>query len=517
MSYSQELASQAQGFSNIGREMAERGQERIDDYNIEEGEYNGAEVAHRNGIQAIKTGAELPRLAEAYMSKPLGKKLISYAVKKTGLSDTKVGGMFKTAKALKEGKYGEAASAAAETAGISIPKDIDTIIQKGGKGVRQLGSDKFKALSENARGKLPKGTVDEGGIPYNSKDFTSNDVRRGIQQGRLRVNKDDSITDTATGQTHTPPSVEGLKGGAKVRFEGGQARLEDEAGEAWSAEKSFGRDEPQAAAYESIQRNIGGFQGTAETQATLDRITAARDKVRGSVDLRATGRKVEDAGKVSRREARIERLSGRQPRPSPAEPAEAPVREQSLAGARLSGQGKKAVDRPVEESAEAAARSTTTKGGYADTLAPMRELMAPRIGAGGVKERLETQVKTKEELPTSQSTTVKSATKDIAPVSKKEIEEKGAETFGKTVGETEAKAAADPVDEVPGLGEVVMGLSAAWGLIKGGIKEHQEVKTMKADAPKAPETPAQETASQPQTGVSFNVAPVLDSDNYHHL
>ena len=62
-----------------------------------------------------------------------------------------------------------------------------------------------------------------------------------------------------------------------------------------------------------------------------------------------------------------------------------------------------------------------------------------------------------------------------------------------------------------------MGLSAAWGLIKGGIKEHQEIKADKADAPAPPPSVAAQTASQPHSGVSFNAAPVIDSDSYHHL
>ena len=70
----QELANQASGFSNFGQTLAERGSERINDFDMEQQEYNGAEVAHRNGINAIKTGAELPRLAESFMLKPLSKK-----------------------------------------------------------------------------------------------------------------------------------------------------------------------------------------------------------------------------------------------------------------------------------------------------------------------------------------------------------------------------------------------------------------------------------------------------------
>ena len=356
---------------------------------------------------------------------------------------------------------------------------------KGGKSVRQLGSDKFKSLSENARGKLTKGTVDEGGIPYNSKDFSANDVRRGIQQGRLKVNKDDSITDTTTGETHSIPSTDKLPGGAKATFENGQVRLESEGGEAWNADKAFGGGEAApSTAYENIQRNVGGFEGSPQTQANLDRMTAETDQLRGSVDLRGSGRTVEDAGRVSAREQRIQQLTGRQARPAAAEPAPIGAREPSLAGARLQDQPT-APAAAQEESAAAAARSTTTQGGYADQLAPMRELGGKSVGAGEGAETIG---------------------KDV---------EEGIGTIGKSVGEAEVKTAG--ADEVPGLGEVVMGLSAAWGLIKGGIKEGKEIKADKADAPAPPPSIASQTASQPQSGVSFNVAPVIDSDSYHHL
>ena len=595
MSYSQEIANQASGFSNFGQQYAERGQNAINDFNIEQGEYNGAEVAHRNGIAAVKTGAELPRLAESFMLKPLGKKLVNYAGKKLGISD-KVEGITKTATALKEGRYGDAASAAAETAGVSVPKDVDAIIQKGGKGVRQLGSDRFKSMSENARGKMARGTVDEGGIPYNSKDFSANDVRKGIQQGRLKVNKDDSITDNTTGETHTPPSVEGLKGGAKVKFEGGQARLEDESGHAWSADQSFGGGEAApSSAYKSIQRgeDASGFQGSAETQGNLDRITAAKDAERGSVDFRASGRKVEDPQSVADREARIEKVSGKQARtegaapaaedtrPPPArsantataEPTPANVRLQESIGRNTDAQASAA--KGAESGGEAAARSTTTEGGYSaardagsiDQLAPMREMNARLSGGGqGAEGRLSGRgattdaqptaarppasarteagqnpggranddnlpqsliekskgrqapdvVAKPDELPTSTSTY---ATKTEGTISKAGTVEKevaqGAETIGKSVGESEVKTAA--ADEIPGLGEVVMGLSAAWGLVKGAVKEHQEIKGMKADAPAPPPSAAASVASQPRGGISFNAAPVIDSDSYHHL
>jgi hypothetical protein len=544
---SQELANQASGFSNFAQQYQERGQNAINDFNMEEQEYNGAEVAHRNGINAIKTGAELPRLAESFMLKPLAKKLITMGAKKLGFGD-KLEGLTKTATALKEGRYGDAASAAAETAGVTIPKDVDTLITKCGKNVRQLGSDTFKKLSENARGKLTKGTVDENGIPYNSKDFSANDVRRGIQQGRLKVNEDDSITDTTTGETHTIPSTDRLPGGAKATFENGQVRLESEDGEAWNADKAFGGDSGEAApstAYENIQRNVGGFEGSPQTQANLNRMTAETDQLRGSVDFRGSGRIVEDAGKVSAREQRIQQLTGRQARPPAAEPAPIGAREPSLAGARLQEQPTAAPAVAQEESAAAAARTTTTQGGYADQLAPMRELANRSKGvAEGAEGRLASEANiAKPTLPGEAATTKLNLPQSLiqkskgrqAPVEEakpaelptssstfatkgetigKDVEE-GIGTIGKSVGEAEVKTAG--ADEVPGLGEVVMGLSAAWGLIKGGIKEGKEIKADKADAPAPPPSAAAQTASQPQSGVSFNVAPVIDSDSYHHL
>ena len=101
----------------------------------------------------------------------------------------------------------------------------------------------------------------------------------------------------------------------------------------------------------------------------------------------------------------------------------------------------------------------------------------------------------------------------------KEEAVKGAETFGKTVAETEGELA--PVDAaeaaLPGVGEVLMGLTAIGGLVRGAIKEHQEKKAMEADAPVAPATPNQQAQGGQKSGIGFSSAPVIDSSDYHHL
>jgi len=93
----------------------------------------------------------------------------------------------------------------------------------------------------------------------------------------------------------------------------------------------------------------------------------------------------------------------------------------------------------------------------------------------------------------------------------------GAKTFAKDVGKTEAEAA--PVEEaeatLPGVGEVLMGLTAIGGVIKGAIQEHREKKEMDSEQITKPVNPQQ--ASGPVSGVNFDSAPVIDSDDYHHL
>ena len=125
------------------------------------------------------------------------------------------------------------------------------------------------------------------------------------------------------------------------------------------------------------------------------------------------------------------------------------------------------------------------------------------------------------ELPTSSSTfATKGTPKEPAaeaPVAEnlgKEEAVKGAETFGKTVAETEGELVPAEAAEaaLPGVGEVLMGLTAAAGLVRGAIKEHKEKKAMEADAPVAPQAPTQQAS-----GIAFSSAPVIDSSDYHHL
>ena len=85
MSYYNQIANQAQGFSNFNQEQRQRGQANINDFNIEKSEYTGAEVAHRSGLQALQTGNEMPRLMEEYFGlKPAMKKVVPALLEKSG-------------------------------------------------------------------------------------------------------------------------------------------------------------------------------------------------------------------------------------------------------------------------------------------------------------------------------------------------------------------------------------------------------------------------------------------------
>ena len=106
-----------------------------------------------------------------------------------------------------------------------------------------------------------------------------------------------------------------------------------------------------------------------------------------------------------------------------------------------------------------------------------------------------------------------------AAAAEKEQAFSGLKTFGKDVGKAELETA--PVEEaeatLPGVGEVLMGLTAIGGVIKGAIQEHREKKEMDAEQITKPTNPNISGPSMPVSGVNFDSAPVIDSDDYHHL
>ena len=740
MSYYNQLSSQAQGFSNYGQVQAQRGQDSINDYNIEKGEYTGAEVAHRSGLQALKTGNEMPRLMEEYFGlKPAAKKIVPALLEKTGITaklqsaikGTKLEGYLNraktatenvkaAAKAVKEGDYGKAADAItggkASEAAASVKKfaedtlehhtnaakdaltegageaknTLDRFVGKAGSQVRQIGSDAYKGLSADAKSALPKGAIDEHGIPLNPSEISRADAYKGLTTGRMKLGKDGtSIEDTLTGAGARPGAGEGLKGGGRLTQEGGQFSFQTEGGQPYGAGASSDGSMRigSSSAYDAQKEASLGrdFQGTPQTQANLQRLSDAKDAERGSVDFRFSTGRIEDPAQVAERDARVsgkrgttesyaepERASaddvaqaripkfqartGQRVRirgdpateggaaPSQVAPTEqAPpsgikeriqqqIREnqakargedtpESLARESAERSTRPLPERPAPELApgakepefqgdtaeslarESAARSTTTQGGYLDSTAPMRagraELgsserapvrTAPAEAQG--QGQLEAQARqsriaqqatesdagkggeeagsfieragatlTKETSPISsiaegvegavgrarmtdsgrsqisedsrvlkteptQSTDVyqskfksSSAAEGGGESLGKEEAVKGAETFGKTVAESEAELA--PLDAaeaaLPGVGEVLMGLTAIGGLVKGAIKEHQEKKAMEADAPVAPATPTQQAQGGAKSGIAFSSAPVLDSSSYHHL
>jgi hypothetical protein len=668
MSYYNQIANQAQGFSNYSDTMAQRGQDRINDYNIEKGEYNGAEVAHRSGLQALQTGNEMPRLIEEYFGlKPAAKKIVPALLEKTGITGkfneaikgTKLEGYLNraktatenvkaAAKAVKEGDYGKAADAMtggkASEAAASVKKfaedtlahhtaaakdaltegageaknTLDRFVGKAGSQVRQIGSDAYKSLSADAKAALPKGAIDEHGIPLNPSEITRADTYKGLTTGRMKLGKDGtSIEDTLTGAGAKPGvGAEGLPGGGRLTQEGGQFSFKTEGGEPYGAGASSDGSMRMgsSSAYEAQKEASLGrdFQGSAQTQETLNKMTAAKDAERGSVDFGERAGRVVDPAQLSERaagkraikapdatperasaedvaQARIPKITtrpgqkvrvrgdpateGEAAPPPVATTTEAPpsgIKERIQQKIRENQSAKEGGNAPqsATEAEQAAARSTTTEGGYADQLAPMREAQArqaeagqgtPRSGAeaaesdagkggeeaGSFIERAGATI-AKEASPlgsaiegvegavakarmtdsgisnttaTTQASYKTTATDVGGESLGKEEAVKGAETFGKTVAETEGELA--PVDAaeaaLPGVGEVLMGLTAIGGLVRGAIKEHKEKKAMEADTPVAPATVAQQAQGEQKSGIAFSSAPVIDSSDYHHL
>ena len=632
MSYYNQIANQAQGFANYNQQQGQRGQANINDFNIEKGEYTGAEVAHRSGLQALQTGNEMPRLMEEYFGlKPAMKKVVPALLEKSGanaafksaIKGTKLEGYLNRAKtatenvksaatAVKEGRYGDAAdvmtggkaseaaasvkkfgedtlahhtAAAKDAVNQGVGEAKNTIDGFAGK-VRQLGSDTYKGLSADAKAALPKGAIDEHGIPLNTSELSRADTYKGLTTGRMKANDDGTITDTLNDSAAVKaPGVggEGLPGGGRFNIDNsGQVSFKTEGGEpygAGAASDGSARMGSSSAYDAQKEASLGrDFQGTPQTQSTLDNITAAKDAQTGSVDFgKSTGR-VEDPAQLSERaagkraikepdaaprasaedvaEARIPKITTRpgqnvrvrgdpatDPAPVPSAPASegAAAPSPNLDRIRQKIRDNQSAQQPAEgagaegtSAEQAAARTTTTEGGYADQLAPMRELGGKSVGAGeGAEGRLASEANTVKpnlpqylkgrqaptveakpaELPTSSSNFATKGTPAAENLGKEEAV-KGAETLGKTVAETEGELVPAEAAEaaLPGVGEVLMGLTAAAGLVRGAIKEHREKKAMEADAPVAPQAPTQQAS-----GIAFSSAPVIDSSDYHHL
>ena len=367
MSYYNELSNQAQGFANYGElagQSLARGQERVDDYNIERQQYTGAEVAHRNGLQALKTGNEMPRLMEEYFGlKPAAKKIVPALLEKSGLTSkfksaiegTRFEGLLKKAqtakanveggmKAMKEGRYGDVADAmtggkASEAAGTmkkfaqdtldhhtqafkDAKGSVDKWVGDKGSEVRQIGGDAYSKLSAEAKGALPKGSVDEDNLPLNPSEFTRADTYKGLTTGRLKYGEDGKISDSLNEGSIDKPGIgeEGLPGGGRLSVgEGGQLSFTTESGDAYgSGASSDGGMRYGSQAYRDIQnKDLGSeMRGNAQTQANLDRMTAEQDATRGSVDFgKQTGRTVDPA----QTETRAQQVAGKRPANEPVE------------------------------------------------------------------------------------------------------------------------------------------------------------------------------------------------------
>jgi len=139
MSIAQQLANQSAGFgalNNYMQQQQERGEQRIDDFNMQKQEFDGSEVAHRNGLTALKVESETPRLLQEQMLKPVAKKALSYLAQKSGLKSAvtnafkgnKVENIYNNlktgAKALEEGRYSDAVQMMTKGRGVEGFKDF---------------------------------------------------------------------------------------------------------------------------------------------------------------------------------------------------------------------------------------------------------------------------------------------------------------------------------------------------------------------------------------------------------
>ncbi len=640
MSYSNELQSQGDAFANIRSGLADRGRQKIADYDMEQEMYTGDMIAHRSGLANIAHSQEMPKLFLEYNGvKPLLKKLAPVIGQKTGISQfltdkfkgSKIENVVNNIKqgysAASEGRYGDLADMIHDGKGIEGVKNFATnsltkaksmvgdnttpfedarenvnqwIRRANGSGpsaeVRQIGGARFKSMSPEEQANVSKGAVDEDEIPFRPEELQRGDVYKGLQSGRFKYSKEGGLEDLASGKNIEATTSNRLLGGGRLKIgEGGQMSFTSEGGSPYSAERAFGgggdAGDVQTPYQASLDINDTGrsFQGSQAYQSRLDNLTAEQDRLSGSVDFgRSTGRVVDPAqlakpaGKrravqpdepelASPEEVQAlrqpnftsrpnQRVRIRQPAddggagpadegagPADAGPAFEPqptnlqgggssfTRDTPVAdrpsgpygsgrsagtdrfepqGDQLPGMGGQPaqIARPIAE--QPALRTNEPRGPLGDEPegpeALGRSELDPMLRnfSSQPKAQAPSSMRGQYSKPTDSG---RSGTTDDTPMSEPMS---GGKMLAKDIGESELETA--PVEEaeasIPGVGEVLMGLTALGGIVKGAIQEHKEMKAAKAQTPVAPTQPAMQTS-----GINMDSAPVIDSTDFHHL
>lgn len=254
----QELQSQSEGL----KDRRDGIQQRINNFDLEKEIYNGSATAYNLGKASLSTAIGGERVQAAELMAPLGIKGVKYLSARSGLTQalsdkykefrgSKIGKTIEDIKSRGQDAIDEAkenlgggedfsvenlsnaaeklANKSAEDVAQGVFKNGFTTTKLGGIGnnslqeVRQIGSGAYRNMSEEMKSALPKGTVDEDGIPYSPEYLSNENIRAGLQTGRFNI-EGGQIKDTVgeTPDLGAEPELlsdvgnvaTGLKGGA---------------------------------------------------------------------------------------------------------------------------------------------------------------------------------------------------------------------------------------------------------------------------------------------------------------
>jgi len=218
----QALQNQAEGLQDRREEI----QQRINNFDLEKEMYNGASTAYNLGKASLSTAIGGERVQALELSAPLGIKGLKYLSARSGLTQAisdkykafRGSNIGKTVEDLKsrgqsaideatenlgggEGFSVENLSSAADKLANTSAEDVAqgvfkngfTTTRLGGIGnnltqeVRQIGSGAYRNMTDDMKAALPKGTVDEDGIPYSPEYLSNDNIRAGLQTGRFNI------------------------------------------------------------------------------------------------------------------------------------------------------------------------------------------------------------------------------------------------------------------------------------------------------------------------------------------
>lgn len=218
----QALQNQAEGLQDRREEI----QQRINNFDLEKEIYNGSATAYNLGKASLSTAIGGERVQALELAAPLGIKGVKYLSARSGLTQAiadkykafRGSNIAKTVEDLKsrgqsaideagenlgggEGFSVENLSSAADKLANASAEDVAqgvfkngfTTTRLGGIGnnltqeVRQIGSGAYRNMTDEMKAALPKGTVDEDGIPYNPEYLSNENIRAGLQTGRFNI------------------------------------------------------------------------------------------------------------------------------------------------------------------------------------------------------------------------------------------------------------------------------------------------------------------------------------------